>query len=77
MEYQEGGNPHVAQITEEAPRRCMREYLTPTRSAFQSCIVLLVQARAFVVKPNMIQLLPSFYGMKSESTHLHVKEFEE
>ena len=55
----------------------MREYLTPTRSAFQSCIVLLVQARAFVVKPNMIQLLPTFYGMESESAHLHVKEFEE
>ena len=77
MEEQGGGNPHVPQFPEEAPRRCMREYLTPTQSGFQSCIVLPIQARAFVVKPNMIQLLPTFYGMESESVHLHVKEFEE
>ena len=55
----------------------MREYLTLTRSAFQSCIVLPVQTQAFVVKPNMIQLLPTFYNMENESAHLHVKEFEE
>ena len=52
----------------------MREYLTPTWNAFQSCIVLPIQAWAFVVKPNIIQLLPTFYGMENESAHLHVKE---
>ncbi|XP_057483886.1 uncharacterized protein LOC130770422 [Actinidia eriantha] len=77
MEGQGGANPQVPQDPEDAPKRCMREFLTPTRSAFQSCIILPVQARAFVVKPNMIQLLPTFYGMENESAHLHVKEFEE
>ncbi|GFS36375.1 hypothetical protein Acr_00g0045610 [Actinidia rufa] len=77
MEGQGGANPQVPQDPEKAPKRCMREFLTPTQSAFQSCIILPIQARAFVVKPNMIQLLLTFYGMENESAHLYVKEFEE
>ena len=77
MEGQGGANLQVPQVPQEVYRRCMREYLTLTRSAFQSCIVLPIQARAFVVKPNMIQLLPTFHGMENKSAHLHAKEFEE
>ena len=77
MEGQGGKNPQIPKNLKEAPTRCMWECLTPTQSIFQSCIVLPIQAQAFVVKPNMIQLLPTFYGMENESAHLHVKEFEE
>ena len=55
----------------------MQEYINLTRSVFQSCIELPVQAWSFVVKLNMIQLLPKFHGMENESVHLHVTEFEE
>ena len=77
MEGQEGANLKVPQVPKEVPRRCVREYLSPTLSAFQSCILLPILARAFVVKPNMIQLLSTFHGMENESAHLHAKEFEE
>ena len=73
MEGQGGTNSQVPQVPQQASRRCMREYLTPIRSSFHSCIVLPIQARAFVVKPNMIQLFPIFYSMKNESAHLHAK----
>lgn len=57
--------------------RLMWDYLKPTRSITPSCILLPVQAHAFLVKSGMLQLLPQFHGIERENPYLHTKEFEE
>ena len=42
-----------------------------------SCIILPANAHTFIIKLGMLQSLPTFHGMESESPYLHVKEFEE
>ena len=59
------------------PLRSLRDYLHPTRQATPSCMVIPAGAGQFDIKPGVIQLLPKFHGLESESAYLHIKEFEE
>jgi hypothetical protein len=50
--------------------------LVVTNSA--SCIVLSpTNATHFELKPHVIQLLPSFYGLENENPYSHVKKFKD
>jgi len=59
------------------PLRSLRDYLHPTRQATPSCMVIPAGAGQFDIKPGVIQLLPKFHGLESESAYLHIKEIEE
>ncbi|KAL6283176.1 hypothetical protein ACE6H2_014105 [Prunus campanulata] len=59
------------------PVRTLHDYLHPTRRSIPSCIIFPMNDNNFNFKPGMIQLLPSFQGMKSENPYSHVREFEE
>ena len=61
---------------EEGERRTMRDYSVPYQFNSPSCITLPpTQANHFELKPGVIQLLPTFYGLEKEDPYLHVKEF--
>ena len=61
---------------EEGERRTMRDYSVPLQFNAPSCIVLpLTTAAHFELKPGVIQLLPTFYGLEKEDPYHHVKEF--
>ena len=72
---------HDEQENEEAqnnpPIRTLREYLQPTRTSTPSCMIFPTNMGNFDLKPGVIQLLPKFHGLDSESPYLHLKEFEE
>ena len=72
---------HDEQENEEAqnnpPMRTLREYLQPTRTSTPSCMIFPTNMGNFDLKPGVIQLLPKFHGLDSESPYLHLKEFEE
>ena len=55
----------------------MYDHMNPIRAVAQSCIVLPPQSQWFVVRPNLLPLLPQFHGLESEKPFLHVKDFEE
>jgi hypothetical protein len=61
----------------DQPARTLRDYLQPTRTSTPSCVVFPANARNFDIKPGVIQLLPKFHGLDSESPYLHLKEFDE
>jgi hypothetical protein len=43
--------------------RILRDHMNPTRTSAPSCIVFPPDASHFNFKPDIIQLLPSFYGL--------------
>ena len=51
--------------------------MNPTRMGSPSCIVFSADAACFNFKPGVIQLLPTFHGLKSENPYQHLREFEE
>ena len=54
------------------------EYFSPVIANTPSCIVLpQTNANHFELKPAILQLLPSFYGLEREDPYMHVKEFLE
>ena len=56
--------------------KTLREYFSPITTNHLSCIVLpQTSATHFELKPEVIQLLPSFYGLDREDPYMHVKEF--
>ena len=57
--------------------RTLRDYMNPTRTSAQSCIVFPPDASHFNFKPDIIQLLPSFHGLDLENPYLQLREFEE
>jgi len=57
--------------------RTLRDHMNPTRTCAPSCIVFPLDASHFNFKPDIIQLLPSFYGLDLENPYLHLREFEE
>ena len=57
--------------------RSLREYLQPTRTTTPSCMVVPPNVGNFEIKPGVIQLLPKFHGLDSESAYSHLREFEE
>jgi hypothetical protein len=53
------------------------ELFTPVATSFHSCIVLPpTNATHYDLKPHVIQLLPSFYGLDHENPYAHVKKFK-
>ncbi|KAM6567243.1 hypothetical protein CsatA_026371 [Cannabis sativa] len=62
--------PNIAQ------EKTLLEYFSPISSNAPSCIVLpTTNATHFELKPSIIQLLPSFYGLEREDPYMHVKDF--
>ena len=57
--------------------RTLRDHMNSTRTSAPSCIVFPIDASHFNFKPDIIQLLPSFYGLELENLYLHLREFEE
>ncbi|XP_062114450.1 uncharacterized protein LOC133825537 [Humulus lupulus] len=58
--------------------KTLLEYFSPISSNAPSCIVLpTTNATHFELKPSIIQLLPSFYGLEREDPYMHVKDFLE
>ena len=62
-------------VTQETPVP-LKTTLMPSRVASHSCITLPVEATTFTVRPNVIQILPTFHGAESEHPYLHIKDFE-
>jgi hypothetical protein len=55
----------------------LRELFAPVVTSFHSCIVLPpTNATHYDLKPHVIQLLPSFYGLDHENPYAHVKKFK-
>ncbi len=72
-------NSHTSTISqhEGAHVRTHKDYLHPTRTATLSCIIFPPNAPHMAFKPGMIQLLPTFHGLKNKNPYVHVREFEE
>ena len=51
--------------------------MQPTRTSTPSCMAFPDVAGNFDVKLCVIQLLPKFHGLDSESPYLHPREFDE
>ncbi|KAL6547860.1 hypothetical protein OROHE_009565 [Orobanche hederae] len=64
------------QNNQVAREKTLIEYFSPVTANSPSCIVLpATNATHFELKPSIIQLLPSFYGLEREDPYMHVKEF--
>src|SRR5438270_4596482 len=60
------------------PQKTLKELFSPISSNPSSCIVLPeVTASHFELKPQIINLLPNFYGLKREDPNLHVNNFQD
>jgi hypothetical protein len=58
--------------------RSLRDLFAPVEINSPSCIVLPpTNATHFYLKPHVIQLLPSFYGLDLENRYCHVKKFKD
>jgi hypothetical protein len=55
----------------------LRELFAPVAISSHSCIVLPpTNATHYDLKPHVIQMLPSFYGLDHENPYSHVKKFK-
>jgi hypothetical protein len=55
----------------------LRELFAPVATSSHSCIVLPpTNATHYDLKPHVIQMLPSFYGLDHENPYSHVKKFK-
>jgi hypothetical protein len=55
----------------------LRELFAPIAISSHSCIVLpLTNETHYDLKPHVIQMLPSFYGLDHENPYSHVKKFK-
>ncbi|KAF7801056.1 uncharacterized protein G2W53_044429 [Senna tora] len=60
------------------PLRPVKEYFTPSKYDSPSSTRLPeIGANQFEIKPSIIQMLPSFYGLSSENPYKHIDEFLE
>ncbi|KAF7815007.1 hypothetical protein G2W53_028976 [Senna tora] len=60
------------------PLRPLKEYFTPSNYDSPSSTRLPeIGANQFEIKPSIIQMLPSFYGLSSENPYKHIDEFLE
>ena len=58
--------------------KTLRELFSPITTNPPSCIVLPTTTAAhFELKPQIIHLLPTFYGLDKEDPYMHVKDFLE
>lgn len=69
---------NTAKANMNPPIRTMRDYFQLRRSTSNSCIVLPInEPGTFSFKLCMFQHIPSFHGMESENSYLHLKDFAE
>ena len=54
----------------------LKDYLHLTRIATPSCIMFPANTPQIDFKPDMIQLIPTFYGLENENSYLDIREFE-
>jgi hypothetical protein len=55
----------------------LQELFAPAATSSHSCIVLpLTNATHYDLKPHVIQMLPSFYGLDHENPYSHVRKFK-
>jgi hypothetical protein len=55
----------------------LRELFAPVATSSHSCIVLPpTSATHYDLKPHVIRMLPSFYGLDHENPYSHVKKFK-
>ena len=57
--------------------RTLREILQPQRTTTNSCIRLPDEANQFLMKSEMIRLLPVYQGLKSENPYSFMRDFED
>jgi hypothetical protein len=77
-EYQDARAGHVEQrrAYDVDFTTSLQELLAPVATSSHLCIVLpSTNATHFDLKPHVIQLLPSFYGLDHENPYAHVKKF--
>ena len=80
----EGGNVNFKQNQYRAPpaplpnvERTLREILQPHRTKTKSCIHLSEEANQFLMKSEMIRLLPVYQGVDSENPYSFMRYFED
>ena len=67
----------IAAPNESNPLCQLKEYFTPSYT-YSPCIqVPPVEAIQYKIKSNIIQILPSFYGLSNEDPYKHLDEFFE
>jgi hypothetical protein len=80
MEYQDAraeNDEHVKAWNVDFTKS-LQELFTPIATSSHSCIMLPpTNATCFELKPHVIQLLPSFYGLENENPYGHVKKFKD
>ena len=57
--------------------RALREILQPQRTTTNSCIRLPDEANQFLMKSEMIRLLPVYQGFESENPYSFMRDFED
>ena len=57
--------------------RTLREILQPQRTTTNSCILLPEEANQFLMKSEMICLLPEYQGVDSENPYSFMRDFED
>ena len=79
-----GGNVNFQRNQYRAPpaplpnvERTLREILQPQRTTTNSCIQLPEEANQFLMKSEMISLLPVYQGVDSENPYSFMKDFED
>ena len=79
-----GGNGNLQQNQYRVPpaplpnvERTLREILQPQRTTTNSCIRLPNEANQFLMKSEMIRLLPVYQGFESENSYSFMRDFED
>ena len=79
-----GGNVNFQQNQYRGPlaplpnvERTLREILQPQRTTTNSCIRLPKEANKFLMKSEMICLLPVYQGFESENPYSFMRDFED
>ena len=79
-----GGNANFQRNQYRAPptplpklERTLREILKPQRTTTNSCIRLPEEANQFLMKSEMIPLLPVYQGVESENPYSFMRDFED
>jgi hypothetical protein len=78
-EYQDAraGNEEQRRAYDVDFTTSLRELFAPIATSSHSCIVLPpTNATHYDLKPHVIQMLPSFYGLYHENSYSHVKKFK-
>ena len=57
--------------------RTLQDYYRPTAYTSPSCILLPATVANFEIKPNIIQMLPTYHGQLNENPYRHLQNFLE